>query len=1202
MHMECTREYEVNRLYLKALEIQGFKSFPDKTVLNFGEDITAIVGPNGSGKSNISDAIRWVMGEQNSRQLRGAKMEDVIFGGTEKRGPMGFAQVTLVIDNTEHIFNRDEAEVAVTRRYNRSGESEYYINRQSVRLKDINELFMDTGMGREGYSIIGQGKIDEILSVKSGERREIFEEAAGISKFRHRKEEAERKLDHTEENLVRINDKIAELELQVEPLREQAEKAKKYLILRDELRALEISVWLENLQNLKTAALKLKTDVDTARADKEAAKAALDAVYAEAEECGRKVQENDVLAEAVRGQLTGWENAAAEQESAIAVLQTGMDHNRESLQRLEQEMAESESRTENLQSQMDAKAERLTEIDAETAALEREIDEMLAQVRQIAENADTAAQETVALQAKETLELSAASDARVELSALRAGVEGVSERRTTLECDLAEAREKLSAAQAESKANRRALNEAREEAQAVANIIQGHSLKMDGRKRRAEEAQSAKVQLTMDVGALENRIHLLGEMEKEYEGFSKAVKVVMQAVERQALRGIHAPVANLMTTDEKYTVALEIALGASMQNIVVDREEDAKAAIGYLKQRDGGRATFLPLTTIRGDVLRERGIENEYGFVGIASELIRFDGEYSEIFRNLLGRTVIVEDLDCGIAMARKYGNRFRIVTLDGQVINRGGSMTGGSVSRSAGVLSRANELKRLREKLGGMQEKLHEASRRAEETGRELQKAQYELDVAKEQQHKAEDDVIALEGTQKQYDVLTENLRLSCESMEQELSGLAERRSADESRMAQVQKTMEEHESRAAALRQQMEASQAGQSGLMEQNTTLSERLSEKRARQAALAAEHETSRRAIEDLRRLQSDLLTDRSGRESLRDQFRQSNEKAQREIDTHRAKAEELRAQAEKCRGKLAELTQQKLELEAKRNATVRESQERNETLLSCEREEARLEQKLSANAMEEKNILDKLWEHYELSHSDAMEQRIELESIPKASRRIAELNRAIKALGTPNIGAIEEFDRVNTRYTYLSDQRTDVEKAKEELLGIIEEITKQMTVIFAEQFKLLNESFQQTFLELFGGGKAQLELEDENDILNCGIEIKVQPPGKQLKTITLLSGGEKAFVAIALYFAILKVHPTPFCVMDEIEAALDESNVVRFARYMRRIAGKTQFIVITHRRGTMEEADVLYGVTMQERGVSLMLTANLNELAKQYKIK
>ncbi len=1189
-------------MYLKALEIQGFKSFPDKTVLNFGEDITAIVGPNGSGKSNIADAIRWVMGEQNSRQLRGARMEDVIFGGTEKRGPMGFAQVTLVIDNTEHIFKRDETEVAVTRRYYRSGDSEYYINRQAVRLRDVNELFMDTGMGREGYSIIGQGKIDEILSVKSGERREIFEEAAGISKFRHRKEEAERKLERTEENLVRINDKIAELELQVEPLRKQAETAKKYLILRDELRVLEISVWLENLQNLKTAALKLKTDLETARSDKDAAKAALDDIYIQAEECGRKVQENDMAAEAVRTQLSGWESAAAEEESAIAVLQTTADHNNESLRRLEQEMAESENRTGNLQEQMDARTARLAEIDTETDALEREVDDLLEQVRRIAESAAEADQETVALQAQETLELSAASDARVELSALQAGIDGIAERRAALERDLAAAREKIGAADFESAANRKALEEAREEARAVANIIQGHSMKMDGRRRRAEEAQSARVQMTMDVGGLENRIRLLEEMEKEYEGFSKAVKTVMQAVERQGLRGVHAPVAGLMTTDEKYTVALEIALGVGLQNIVVDAEEDAKAAINYLKQRDAGRATFLPLTTIRGDELRERGVEREPGFVGVASELVRHDAKYDGIFRNLLGRTVIVEDLDYGIAMARKYANRFRIVTLDGQVINRGGSMTGGSVNRSAGVLSRANELKRLREKLDGMREKLKEAVRREEETGRELQKAQYELDVAREQQHKAEEDVIALEGVQKQYDVLTENLRLSCESMEGELAGLEERKTADEKRVEQVRETIEKHEREAARLHRQTETSQAGRTGLMEQNNELSGRLSEKRARQAALAAEREISLRSVEDLRQLQRDLLTDRTGRESLRDQFRSAIESAQREMETHKAKADQLRTRAAECRERLASMTQEKLELEARRNATVRESQERNEVLLACEREVGRLEQKLSSNALEEKAILDKLWEHYELSHSDAVEQRIELESVPKATRRIAELNRAIKALGTPNIGAIDEYERVNTRYTYFSEQRTDVEKAKDELMGIIEEITKQMTVIFAEQFKLLNESFQQTFLELFGGGKAQLELEDEKDILNCGIEIKVQPPGKQLKTITLLSGGEKAFVAIALYFAILKVHPTPFCVMDEIEAALDETNVVRFARYLRRMAGRTQFIVITHRRGTMEEADVLYGVTMQERGVSLMLTANLNELAKQYKIK
>ena len=1189
-------------MYLKALEIQGFKSFPDKTVLNFGEDITAIVGPNGSGKSNIADAIRWVMGEQNSRQLRGTKMEDVIFGGTEKRGPMGFAQVTLVIDNTEHIFPRDESEVAVTRRYYRSGESEYYINRQSVRLKDVNELFMDTGMGREGYSIIGQGKIDEILSVKSGERREIFEEAAGISKFRHRKEEAERKLERTEENLVRINDKIAELELQVEPLREQAEKARKYLVLRDELRVLEISVWLEQLQNLKTAALKLRTDCETARADRDAAKEAVDAVFGEEAECARLIQENDVSAEAMRKDVSALDASAAEAESAIAVLETTVAHNDESLRRLEQEMSESVGRTEALRVQMEEKSARLDAIDAESNQLERDIDALLTKVRQIAGNAASAAQEATALQARETLALSAAAQARMELSALQATVDGAAERRAALERDMAASAEKLTAAETEAKQNCRALEEARDEAQTIANIIQGHTMKMDGRRKRAEEAQDAKVRLTMDVGALENRIHLLTEMEKEYEGFSKAVKTVMQAFERQALRGIHAPVASLMSTDERYTVALEIALGAAMQNIVVDREEDAKAAITYLKQRDAGRATFLPLTAIRGEMLRQKGIENEYGFVGIASELVRHDKQYDEIFRNLLGRTVVVEDLDCGIAMARKYGSAFRIVTLDGQVMNRGGSMTGGSVSRTAGVLSRANELKRLTAQLDGMQEKLRDAEKRSEELGRELQKAQYELDVAREQQHKAEEDVIALEGTKKQYDVLCRGLRDAREAMEQELRELDRRTAESGEKMAQLRQTVSGHEAEAARLHSRMEASQAGRSDLMDQSTALSDKISGKRAQQAALAAEQQTTRRAIDELEQLRGQLMYDRSGREELCRQFAQTIEKARADVAEHRRQADELHARADEVRAKLDGLMAKKLELEGRRSSVMRQIEDRNDTLINCTQEVNRLEQKLSANAMEEKAILDKLWEHYELSHSDAMAQRIELESVAKAARRIAELNRSIKALGTPNIGAIEEYDRVNTRYTYLSEQRTDVEKAKEELLGVIEEITKQMTVIFAEQFRLLNESFQQTFLELFGGGKAQLELEDEKDILNCGIEIKVQPPGKQLKTITLLSGGEKAFVAIALYFAILKVHPTPFCVMDEIEAALDESNVVRFARYMRRVAGKTQFIVITHRRGTMEEADVLYGVTMQERGISLVLTANLNELAKEYKIK
>ncbi len=1189
-------------MYLKALEIQGFKSFPEKTVLNFGEDITAIVGPNGSGKSNISDAIRWVMGEQNSRQLRGAKMEDVIFGGTEKRSQMGFAQVTLVIDNTEHIFNRDEAEVAVTRRYYRSGESEYYINKQSVRLKDVNELFMDTGMGREGYSIIGQGKIDEILSAKSGERREIFEEAAGISKFRHRKEESERKLARTEENLVRINDKIAELELQVEPLRKQAEVAKKYLILRDELRVLEISVWLEQLQALKTASFKLQSDFKTAQEDQQRAKEALDAVYAEAERCAEQVRQNDVDAEALRGEMSALEAEASELEASIAVLKTGMEHNAESISRLDREMAESNHRTETLQGQVDAIDSRIIQIDDESARLEQALTELMDSVRRVAESAGSAAKESEALRAKETLERSAAADERAALSAMKASVHEIAERRTALEAELAAAQEKLENGRKESRENRKALNAAREEAQAVTNIIEGHSLKMEGRRRRAEEAAQKKLQLTMEENNLRSRVHLLGEMEKEYEGFSKAVKTVMQASQKNALRGIHGPVASLMTTENRYTVAIEIALGAGMQNIVVDREEDAKSAIGYLKQRDAGRATFLPMTAIRGSELREKQVAEEYGFVGIASQLIRYDKKYDGIFADLLGRTVVVEDLDCGIAISRKYHNSFRIVTLDGQVINRGGSMTGGSVSRSAGVLSRANELKALLAKQGDLEKALQEATVRAEELEREVQKAQYELDVAREQQRKAEDDVLMLEGKQNHYDILTDNLELSCETMEQELENLDARTKSDEKRMEEVERQIAVHEANAEELRRQAEENLSGQSDLQAETDRLAQSISENKEAKAALSAEREASVKNRDDLKALQADLLNDRSSREELAEQFRRDNDAAKAQMEQQESALQQLRAKGEELRGELQKLGEEKMALEARRTGQNQQIQDCNDHLLDTEREVARLDQKLNAGAMEEKTILDKLWERYELSHSEAMEQRMELESVPKATRRIAELNREIKGLGTPNIGAIEEFDRVNTRYTYLSEQRTDVEKAKEELGGIIDEITRQMTEIFAVQFKLLNESFQETFLELFGGGQARLELEDENDILGCGIEIKVQPPGKQLKTITLLSGGEKAFVAIALYFSILKVHPTPFCVMDEIEAALDEANVVRYARYMRRIAGKTQFIVITHRRGTMEEADVLYGVTMQERGVSRILTANLNELSKELKIK
>lgn len=1189
-------------MYLKALEIQGFKSFPDKTVLNFGEDITAIVGPNGSGKSNISDAIRWVMGEQNSRQLRGAKMEDVIFGGTEKRRAMGFAQVTLVIDNTEHIFNRDEAEVAVTRRYYRSGESEYYINRQSVRLKDVNELFMDTGMGREGYSIIGQGKIDEILSVRSDDRREVFEEAAGISKYRHRKEESERKLQRTEENLVRINDKITELELQVEPLRKQAETAKKYLVLRDELRTLEISVWLENLQKLKADRLKLQADFETAQADQKKAQDELDRVYAQAEECSRLLHENDCAAEEKRGRISALESAIGEHESAAAVARTTAQHHAETIERMDREMSESRSRTESLHEQMQVMARRMEEIDASARTLENEIAALCEEMRGSSDAAAAAAAQLEQLRRREAQEVAGAAQAQAELSAITAGSDEIAQRTAELTEELTQSEEKLTQTRREAAQNEKELLSAREEEQAAANIIGGHSLKMEGRQRRAKESIEQKNQLSLQEKTISDRIRLLSEMEKEYEGFSKAVKIVMRAAEARTLSGIHGPVGNLIHTDKDCSVAIEIALGGALQHIVVDTKNDGKNAIGLLKQRDGGRATFLPLDTIRGRSLRENGLENEYGFVGIASELVRCDGRYGSVIENLLGATVVVEDLDCGIQMAKRHDNRFRIVTLDGQVINAGGSMTGGSVSRNAGILSRSGELEQLHKKLKKIQSQLQDATLLAESANRELQKAQYELEVARDQQRQANDRVLTLEGRKNHYDMLIESLEQQQESLHIQKENLQKRSTDDAGRMDTIRRTIADFTARAEETREEIEMLQRRQETARQGLGEMTDRLTEKKAQQAALSAEGESARRSMEDLSRLRESLEGEHTDRESLRAQMEQAMAQARAEEERQQQEARELRGGIEEHRQALQKLSEEKMALETRRSQTDRLSRTCNDTLLNCEREVTRLEGKLNGSALEEKQILDKLWERYELSHSDAQALRVELESMPKATRRIGELNREIKGLGAINIGAIEEFDRVNTRYTYLSDQRNDVEKAKEELLGIIEEITKQMTEIFATQFEILKQSFQETFLELFGGGRATLELEDENDILRCGIEIKAQPPGKQLKTLSLLSGGEKAFVAIALYFAILKVHPTPFCVMDEIEAALDESNVVRYARYMRRIAGKTQFIVITHRRGTMEEADVLYGITMQERGVSTVLTANLNELSKEMKIK
>ncbi len=1189
-------------MYLKALEIQGFKSFPDKTVLSFGEDITAIVGPNGSGKSNISDAIRWVMGEQSTKALRGGKMEDVIFGGTALRKQQGFAEVSLVLDNTDHLFPLEESEVMVTRRYYRSGESEYYINRRSVRLKDVNELFMDTGLGREGYSIIGQGRIDEILSVKSGDRREVFEEAAGISRFRHRKEEAERKLERTQENLVRITDKIDELELQVEPLRNQSEKAKKFLILRDELRGLEISLWLDQLEKIRAGAIKTLSDFENAVRQKEEAQGAVEKLYAAAEDFSAKMRDKDVEAEGVRFQMMQKQADANGLENAIAVLKANIQNNLENRDRIQRELDQQEGRADSVAAQIEDRRQRLAELEEQRVKLQAELEARQQEAREAANSAGSLAAELELLRQKESMEHASAADAKALLSALAAAEQELLDRDEALRQELSAGEDRLNEAKAARKEAADALDKAQEDRESLQNIINGYNLRVESRQKKAKEAEERHVKLQMEENAIRSRIHMLSEMEKMYEGYSKAVKLVMGEAKKGQLRGVHGPVAGLIHVPDACAVAIETALGGAMQHIVVEREEDGKAAIQYLKRRDGGRSTFLPLTSMRPSDFRDQGVRKEPGFVGLGNELIQFDPRYEKVFSNLLGRTVVAEDMDKAIAMARKYSYRFKIVTLDGQVLNAGGSMTGGSVSRSAGILSRANELERLNQQAGGVTEQLTAAARAMEEARREAAAAAYELETAQGQQRRHEDDILQLKERLSHLDSQLTDLERQRTSQQEELRQVQARSAQTETDIQAARQRIEELEGSAAALRAEAEGKAQGQSAMQEQAAAIGEAIAELNVGLAALEAEEQASKKSLDELEALKADLTGDRAERQKMLDSFQEKNDGLQAEIGEKERALQVLRRENEDQQAAITRINEEKLALEAQRNQADKEARDKNSELLNLQREVSVLEQKKAAAAMEEKNLLDKLWETYELSHEAARAQRVELESVPKAQRRVGELKRSISALGNINLDAIEEFERINERYTYLTDQRDDVTRSKKELEDIIAGITEEMRNIFSAQFALLNEAFQHTFVELFRGGKATLELEDPEDILNCGIEIKVQPPGKALKVLSLLSGGEKAFVAIALYFAILKVRPTPFVVMDEIEAALDDANVVRFAHYMRQMADKTQFIVITHRRGTMEEADVLYGVTMQEQGISRLLTINLNDVEKELNIK
>ena len=1184
---------------LKAVEMQGFKSFPDRTKLTFDDGITVIVGPNGSGKSNISDAIKWVFGEQSVKSLRGAKMEDVIFGGSVSRKPTGFAWVSLFIDNTDRSIEIDSDEVVITRRLYRSGESEYRINNNPVRLRDINETFMDTGLGRDGYSVIEQGKIAEIVSAKSTQRREIFEEAAGISKFRYRKTEAERKLQQAEDNLVRLRDIMGELEDRVGPLKVQSEKAKQYLVLAEEKRSLEISLWLEQLAKLGRQLAELEDKTLLAANDKTTAQKRLDEIEREIEEIQKKTQDANLYIEHKRGRIKEYEDAISQAKVDTAVMQNNIEHNDAAIAQLKKELGDSELSAGETEEKLTMLRSGYETCKKEAEELRRTLEasqKALEEKRQ-EEHRLTAEQGALMLQ-KEELQ---GQIHKAELSAETAGTLA-DETVIRLEALRGQAKDKdehLSRLREELTGHRTFADELRERLQSLQNSKNGYLYKLKSRSDKQAELESRQRNCEKLAGEKLQRAQVLSDLEKNYESFNNSVKFVMKQAGAGALRGIIGPVSSLIKTENRYATAVEIALGAAIQNIVVQDEGAAKRAIMHLKEKGAGRATFLPLTNIRSNPIKENDMAARGGYVGLASELVQCDDRYREVVASLLGRTVVTEDIDAATAIAKAYGYRYRAVTLDGQVVNAGGSLTGGSVNKNASILSRRGEIDALTAEAKKYSGQAEELEAQLTELRRETDTIQATVDGIEAEEKTAREDLISAE-------TLVKRLAANVEEAER----LNE----------QALREYDELTARVEQLRRQKISGGELAVKLTEEVERLTKLAAEGIAAHEALAAELSTAAEAVtalqmEDITR-QKDCEAARLAIEQMENQqrggeaalaeLRQRQEHLIAENAAIMAEIEEINAGAqsgsseiETLRRDIKEADEQRDRLEARRNTLNRESSDVISKREAAANELIRLQEKSADMQDQQNNISTKMWEEYELTRSEAAEKAIVLEDIPAAQKRLSELRGRIRGLGAVNVAAIEEYEEVSGRYRFMKEQIDDAENAKKELTKLITELSAQMSAIFTERFSGINRHFGEIFRGLFGGGHAELRLTDATDPLETGIEIIVQPPGKIIKNLSALSGGEQAFVAICIYFAILRVNPAPFVLIDEIEAALDDVNVGKFAAYLHRMTDHTQFISITHRRGTMEQGDVLYGVTMEEEGISKLLRLDVTEMEKKF---
>lgn len=1180
-------------MYLKRLEMQGFKSFADKTVLEFMPGITSVIGPNGSGKSNISDAIRWILGEQSMKSLRGAKTQDIIFAGTQNRKSLGFAEASLIFDNTDGTLPIEYSEVTVTRKIYRSGETGYYINKVPCRLKDIVELFMDTGIGRDGYSIIGQGKIDEILSNKSEDRRHIFEEAAGIVKYRARKEETEKKLEQTKLNLLRINDILTEIEGNLEPLQQQSDKAKKYLNLKEELKNIEVGLFVYNIEKYKQSLEELTKDEEVMNSTLNQEEGKLEKIKILKEELKDSIDE--ITTQIENMQNIGFESQKEIEKlnSNINVAETKIASNIENVKTYEKEITELEEKITNLKQEIEQKQSKKENLKQNKEKFENELKEKEEELKKLTEKLTSKELEIEKLKKQVEENTDQKYELQSEISMQTANFENLEKRQTQVRQEISNNVSELDRTRMKKEDIAKGFYEIEANRNKLLKSIEEIDNKKQEINSKIKEFDVQIVNNTNEMRMKQSRYNFLVETEKEKEGYIKSVKSLLIDCEKikELGKGMHGVLANIISVPSEYETAVEMCLGASLQNIVTDTEEDAKKLVEHLRKNNLGRASFLPITSVKGKKL-ENIKGKKVGVIGIASDLVSYDKKYEQIILNLLGRTVVVDNMQNAINLAKENNYSFRIITIEGDVINPSGAITGGSVAKkTVNILGRSREIESLEKEIKKLKEKIQKLEKDKEEYVSSSE------DVIEEVQslEKQLQEIDITYATEKQRIVsIDENI----EQIQKRIEKLKDENSKAEESKKSIEASKHENEKQIENINTQNSEDQKIIDEFSNANKDSQKYIDDLNLDITNLKIsvlsfnESEVSIQEMTDM--INKEIETHTKNKENKKVQIENANlenVKLKDEIENTKQEIEKVKSQVANSGENIEKLKQDRINKNEKLSKKEDEQTEQFKTIEDLKAQITKLEVKKSKTEDDITDIINKLWEEYELTPNNVGNYQ-KPENVALTQRKVNALRTDIKELGSVNVDSIEEYKNLKDRYDFMCEQRLDLEDTMSKLRKVIQDMTETMKKQFKEKFEVINKNFGEVFKELFGGGMAEVTLTDEENILECGIDITVQPPGKKLQNMTLLSGGEKAFTAIALLFAILKINPAPFCVLDEIEAALDDVNVYRYAEYLKKFAKETQFLIITHRKGTMEAADTVYGVTMEEKGISKLLSMKL----------